>query len=569
MGSSEDKSLEGGETMLRSRIAVCFLTSLVMVISGLGVAPGLVPSAISQSAAAMKMQSAADVTWLHTNGSQIVTPSGDDFTIRAVNWFGMETSNCAPHGLWQISLDQGMEQIASFGFNTIRLPYSSECLAGGAGSVSGVDSRLNPGLQGLTPLQLMDRVIDAAAARNLRVILDRHRPDSGSQSELWYTDRFSEQRWIDDWVSLATRYADRPTVIGADLHNEPHGPACWGCGDPAVDWAAAATRAGNAVLAANPNWLVLVEGVERQHAAGTTWWGGGLADAAAHPITLAVPHQLVYSAHDYPASIYPQTWFADPAYPRDLPGVWDRNWGYLQKQNSAPVLLGEFGTKLGTESDAAWLNTLVAYLQSNRMSFAYWSYNPNSGDTGGLVADDWRTPQQAKLDALAPLLVVEGAPPLVPSGSTTPVPTTSTAPPATARPTPANPTGAASAAPSAIPGPAPASTSAGPGSGLPSRSTSGLTVQWHLESSWPDGYVAQLVVTATTQAVDQWSVSWPDPHARSIVNSWGMDCTVSAGRVECRGAGWASRIMPGRSVTIGAQVAGDGIAPVAPVLVIG
>ncbi len=38
------------------------------------------------------------------------------------------------------------------------------------------------------------------------------------------------------------------------------------------------------------------------------------------------------------------------------------------------------------------------------MSFAYWSWNPNSGDTGGLVADDWSSPEQDKLDALAPLL---------------------------------------------------------------------------------------------------------------------------------------------------------------------
>ena len=87
---------------------------------------------------------------LHTEGSRIVTESGADLTIRAVNWFGLETPNCAPHGLWQVSLDQAMNQIASFGFNTIRLPFSSECLAGGA--VSGVDARVNPDLQGLTPL---------------------------------------------------------------------------------------------------------------------------------------------------------------------------------------------------------------------------------------------------------------------------------------------------------------------------------------------------------------------------------------------------------------------------------
>ncbi len=116
---------------------------------------------------------------------------------------------------------------------------------------------------------------------------------------------------------------------------------------PAVDWAAAATRAGNAILAVNPRSADRGGGCGKaKHAAGTTWWGGGLADVAAHPVTLAVPNQLVYSPHDYPASIFAQTWFADPTYPANLAAVWDRNWGYIAEQGIAPVLLGEFGTKL-------------------------------------------------------------------------------------------------------------------------------------------------------------------------------------------------------------------------------
>ena len=59
-----------------------------------------------------------------------------------------------------------------------------------------------------------------------------------------------------DWKMLAQRYAGNTTVIGADLHNEPHAEgtnpaatgACWGCGDTARDWRLAAERAGNAIL---------------------------------------------------------------------------------------------------------------------------------------------------------------------------------------------------------------------------------------------------------------------------------------------------------------------------------
>ncbi|MFW1410924.1 cellulase family glycosylhydrolase, partial [Vibrio parahaemolyticus] len=91
------------------------------------------------------------------------------------------------------------------------------------------------------------------------------------------------------------------------------------------------------------------------------------------------------------------------------------NWGYISQRGIAPVLLGEFGTKYETESDKAWLRTLVAYLAKNGTSYAYWSFNPNSGDTGGLVTDDWRTPQTAKLEALRPILTPRAVPTPAPS----------------------------------------------------------------------------------------------------------------------------------------------------------
>jgi endoglucanase len=511
-------------------------------------AAAVVAPAFWESSTSTAADAATPFEWLHTDGARIVTGSGDEFRIRAVNWFGMETSNCAPHGLWQISLDDGMAQIAGFGFNTIRLPFSNECLRGTA-PVSGVDANRNPDLAGRTPQQVMDAVITSAREHGLRIILDRHRPDSGSQSELWYTDRYPESVWIEDWQALAQRYADDPTVIGVDLHNEPHGPACWGCGDPARDWAAAATRAGNAVLAVNPELLILVEGVQQQATAGNTWWGGGLADAGAQPITLDVADRVVYAPHDYPASISAQPWFADPTYPANLPAIWDRHWGYLAQQDIAPVLLGEFGTELQTGSDRAWLATLVDYLDQRGLSFAYWSFNPNSGDTGGLVGDDWTTPEAAKLAALAPLLSPTGTPTAPTTSTAPPAPTTSTPAPTTAAPpTSSVPT---TAAPPTTPAPT------GPGS---------VTVDWQRSSAWPDGYVANLVVRPTAGPVTGWRVSWADPSAVSVVNAWGMQCQVAGGRISCTGSDWATAIADGGAVHVGLQVQINGAAPERPTL---
>ena len=36
----------------------------------------------------------------------------------------------------------------------------------------------------------MDKIVGYAGPIGLRVILDRHRPDAGAQSALWYTSRY-------------------------------------------------------------------------------------------------------------------------------------------------------------------------------------------------------------------------------------------------------------------------------------------------------------------------------------------------------------------------------------------
>ena len=91
-----------------------------------------------------------------------------------------------------------------------------------------------------------------------------------------------------------------------------------------------------------------------------------------------------------------------------MPALWDKQFGYLVKNNVAPVLMGEFGGRSVTETDAKggkdlegiWQRHLIKYLKDNGLSYTYWSWNPNSGDTGGVLKDDWKTIDQAKMDLL-------------------------------------------------------------------------------------------------------------------------------------------------------------------------
>ena len=348
--------------------------------------------------------------WFSTSGNQIVDSAGNPVQIAGINWFGMESDIFTPHGLWTRNYQDMMDQMVALEFNTIRLPYSSEMLHT-TKMPSGIDFYRNPELAGLTPIEIMDEVIRYAGEVGLRVILDHHRSSAGAGATangLWYEGQYTEAQWIADWQMLAARYAGDPTVIGADLHNEPHN-GTWG-GEGATDWAAAAERAGNAILAVNDNWLIFVEGVasyEGQH----YWWGGNLMGVADRPIVLDVADRVVYSPHDYPNSVYAQPWFQGTDFGDALPDKFEQMWGYIYEQNIAPIYLGEFGTRLSDPKDVVWYEAITSYLSGDfdndgtidiaagtqDMSWTFWSWNPNSTDTGGILADDWNTVNENKL----------------------------------------------------------------------------------------------------------------------------------------------------------------------------
>jgi len=321
--------------------------------------------------------------------------------LTGVNWFGFETSAFAPHGLWARNWQDMLKQIAQTGFNTIRLPFTDQLFD--PGSKPNINYQLNPDLKGLQGLALMDRIIQGAGKLGLKVILDRHDPVADLRPPMWYTNQMSQARWIQDWVMLAQHYRGNETIIGADLANEPHGPATWGDGNPSTDWRLAAEQAGNAILSVSPDWLIIVEGIEQYHG-DTYWWGGNLEGAAQYPVQLSEPNKLVYSAHDYGPELYPQSWLqaSNPAeLAHMLPAVWEKHWAYLQTSGTAPVFLGEFGgSSMGQDAEGVWQRSLVNFLKTNNMSYAYWSWNPDSGDTGGILQYDWKTVNQSKLDIL-------------------------------------------------------------------------------------------------------------------------------------------------------------------------
>ncbi|MGY3202446.1 cellulase family glycosylhydrolase [Streptomyces sp. TE5632] len=467
--------------------------------------------AVERGESPVRTAMAGEGYW-HTEGRRILDATGRSVRVAGVNWFGFETDTRVAHGLWARDYKSMIDQMKSLGYNTIRLPYSDDALKPSAMPDSISHDGINTDLRGLTSLQVMDRIVAYAGQSGLKVVLDRHRPDAAGQSALWCTSTVPESTWITNLKALAARYKGDPTVIGIDLHNEPHDPACWGCGDTARDWRLATERAGNAVLSVNPELLVFVEGVQSYNGV-NGWWGGNLMGVAEHPVRLNVPDRLVYPAHDYATSVGRQPWFEDPSFPANLPGIWDKYWGYVFKQDIAPVWLGEFGTTLQSGVDQRWLSALVTYLRStsehgaDSFHWTFWSWNPNSGDTGGILKDDWKTVDTVKDGYLADIKA-----PGFPAGD------------------PGDPGG---------PG--------GPWGGGPACSAA-----YTVSSDWGGGFNAEVKVTNTgTVPLKSWKVTWTWSGSQRVTTLWNASYTQSGPTVTATNAPHNGAVPVGGSASFG------------------
>ncbi len=367
--------------------------------------------------------------YLRVQGNKLFDSSGQEVRLTGVNWFGFETNNLHVHGIWARDTKSMLQQIKDQGFNVIRIPWCNKIMdpsasfslnAYGTDPYTGV-SPMNEYESTLShPLELLDVIVEWCQENNMKIILDNHsrQPDGYMNELLWYTDQTPESQWIADWVSLTTRYKDYDAVIGMDLNNEPHGNygqgATWGNSSPATDWNKAAERCGNAILAVNPNVLILVEGIE-QYDNDSYWWGGNLKGVTDYPVQLSHPDKLVYSPHEYGPTVYNQPWFSAPDFPSNMPGIWEEHFNFIHTREISHLLVGEFGIRDPSGVDEIWFDTLLAYMGEKGYSWTFWCWNPNSGDTGGLLDDQWTNIVEWKMAKLRPYLAPE-----IPNGTSQP-----------------------------------------------------------------------------------------------------------------------------------------------------
>ena len=475
-----------------------------------------IPASANESVGASVATAAKPQLPLHIEGSDIKDSAGDTVVLHGVNWFGMETSTHSPHGLWTRDYKDMLKQIAALGFNTVRVPFSLESL--GSSTTSGIDfaNGRNAELKGKTPLQVLDAVITEAARLGLLIILDNHsQADDGYMYPLWFGQSgYTEADWIAIWKKLAARYADQQNVIAFDVKNEPHGSASWGTGGP-NDWRRAAQAAGNAILRVNPRMLIVIEGIEAPVAGGTLerhWWGGNLEGVRSHPVRLDLPNRVIYSPHEYGPEVFAQPWFADDNMSTTLAHRWHAGFGYIVNSHTAPVLVGEFGAKdVSTSSvEGRWFRQFADYLSDNSISWTYWAWNPNSGDTGGILKDDWTTVHADKLAVLKSVMAGHH----VEFGKSDPVP---------------------------APGPDPTPS--------PTPTTSAVKVQRSITNDWGSGYCASVRITSDSVAPVRWRKAIAVDG--SITEIWSAKFSTVKGSPVFSGLAWNNTVQKGSPVEFG------------------
>ena len=356
--------------------------------------------------------------WLHTKGSKILDKNGKEVWLTGLNWFGYNTGTNTFDGLWNSQLAPTVKAIADRGFNLIRVPMSAELLLQwkkGEYPRANYNNAYNPELNAMNSLEIFDYFLKLCCDNGIKVMPDIHSAEtnaSGHNVNLWCTDKIKVNDFYEALEYIADRYKNNDTIIALDLKNEPHGKpnegssaAIWNDSTSANNWKYVAETAASKVLAKNPNLLIMVEGTEiysknkGSYSSQNSddyyfnWWGGNLRGVKDYPVDLGrYQDKLVYSPHDYGPTVYKQPWF-EGSYTFDslMKDCWRDNWFYIKEKNIAPLLIGEWGGFM-TEPNLTWMTYMRKLIKDNHLNHTFWCLNANSGDTGGLLKDnftDW------------------------------------------------------------------------------------------------------------------------------------------------------------------------------------
>lgn len=293
-----------------------------------------------------------------------------------------------------------LDGAAKLGHNFLRVPFVWEAVEPERGRFDN------------TYLTRLERMVDLAGARGMRVMLDAHQDLIGSAyggdgfppwalsrptakqpfygkvlwglgyqfdgnvrrdfSSFWRNDNGIQDAFSDMWRMMATRFATKTNVIGFEIFNEPAAGR-----EPSTAWARDTltefhSRLGATIRGIAPRALVafgvsgadgLQAKTETQRPQGAGW--------------IFAPHY--YDAPRVTLGLLGASRLA-PLFGKFRPELAVRNWAAHGKAWQVPVVVGEFGIPRGAQGSAEYLRKTYEALDSHLLSGAAWEYSTSIDD---------------------------------------------------------------------------------------------------------------------------------------------------------------------------------------------
>jgi endoglucanase len=182
----------------------------------------------------------------------------------------------------------------------------------------------------------------------------------------------------------------------------------------------------------------------------------------------------------------------------------------------------------------------------HKLHQTFWVLNPNSGDTGGLLLDDWKTWDEQKYALLKPALWQYGGKFV---GLDHQVRLGANGISLAERYGGTNPTDPPPSSPSSPPSSPPAQTGA-------------CTATFRSTGSWQGGFQAEVTVTNTgTAAGRAWTVGWTYPAGTTVASLWNGVLGSPGPAVTVRNAGHNGSLAPGAAAAFGFVGSGAAATP--------
>ncbi len=255
---------------------------------------------------------------------------------------------------------------------------------GRPGQASGVDT-YDQWLEG--ELRKLDAILPLCEKYGIFVVVDLHSPPGGKATVSGYvgsdsglfTDRQAQEKFVEVWRRIASRYRGAKAIWGYDLANEPVEDDS---ADSCDDWQTLAERTARAVRAIDPERAIIIE---------RSSWGGpdGLSDFV--PIAVS---NVVYSVHMYLPHAFTHQGVHQQGPSYSYPGVIEaKQWDKaaleqalqpviaFQNRYNVHIYIGEFSAIRWAPDKSAcrYLSDLINIFEAHGWDWSYHAFREWSG----------------------------------------------------------------------------------------------------------------------------------------------------------------------------------------------